>query len=58
MGEQVTKTRQRGLVVGDDNRSVAARPQTIAPLVKASSLLGDVGVYELHELGELVRTRR
>jgi hypothetical protein len=33
-----------GLIVGDNDRTVAARPQALTPPVESSSLFGDVGV--------------
>jgi hypothetical protein len=47
-----------GLLVGDDDGTVPARPQALTPKVESPSLLGDVGVHELHEPGEIVGARR
>ena len=41
------------MLVSDDNRAIAARPKPLAPDVETPGLLGDVGIYELHEEGEL-----
>jgi hypothetical protein len=53
VGQNVANTSVRSFLVGDDDGAVAARPQTLAPEVKASGLLGDVGIHELHEQRKL-----
>jgi hypothetical protein len=45
-------------LVGDDNGTIAARPETITPPMEAPSFLCDVGVHELHELRELAGAGR
>jgi hypothetical protein len=58
MGQDVPQARVRGLLVGDDDGSVAPRPKTLAPQVQSPGHLGHVGVHELHEPGKLAGARR
>jgi hypothetical protein len=45
----------RSFLVSDDDGAVAARPKALAPDVETPGLLGDVGIYELHEECKLSR---
>jgi quercetin dioxygenase-like cupin family protein len=51
--EDVAEWGDSGGLVGDDDASIAPRPEPMLPLVKAADLAGDVAVDEGHEGGEL-----
>jgi hypothetical protein len=44
----------KGGVVGNDDGSVTARPETVTAFVKPSNFPGDIGVHKLHEQRKLV----
>jgi hypothetical protein len=51
--EQVPEAPDLGfLLVGDGDRTEAASPELLAPVVEAPGLLGEVAVQVLHEVGE------
>jgi hypothetical protein len=56
MGEDIADAGVRCPFVGDDDETVAARPEVLAPVVKPSCLLGDVRIHELHKERELAGT--